>query len=463
MVRDHPIEGLLRARRQADDAVPLAHVEVGPRLPAKDDRAEAKLLVAKDLADVEGDAVARRFRVALVQVGRQVVAHLEQRAHRRVTPPQLQRAAAGGVPATEGRTGATEWCDAAALLVVGVLALLVLLLVAAVLLVIVRVRREQRGARPGLVRCCHRRRVRWLALAQRLVALAKQLPQVGEHVTPWAESLPRGSCHLARRLGRRQHDEAARRASARPRPLRRHQGSFAGAASAGKAAGASVESAAAAEEARARAASMARQRRRRAAHRRRHRLRRRQQRSARVRRRAAVADERARVLPCEVGGGSHRPTTGSKRPKRAGLSRGCEIRRWFNGSRSRFSCATYRTSAPAPEVLDAVAQVRQHPVEGLLRTRRQADDAVPLAHVDLRPPVPSDHHRPKAKSLVPEHLTDAELDSLPVRIGNALVNELLEVALELAEGAHCAETIVEPLLHRAFVRLGRALLPHCSH
>ena len=84
---------------------------------------------------------------------------------------------------------------------------------------------------------------------------------------------------------------------------------------------------------------------------------------------------------------------------------------------------------PAAEVLDAVGQVGQHAVKGLVAARGQADDAVPAGDVDLGPPVPADDHPTEVEALVAQHLADAEVDALAVGIGDALLDQLLELAL----------------------------------
>jgi hypothetical protein len=57
-VGQHAVEGLLGARRQPSNSVPVAHVHLGSAVPADDHGAEAKLLVPKHLPDAECDACA---------------------------------------------------------------------------------------------------------------------------------------------------------------------------------------------------------------------------------------------------------------------------------------------------------------------------------------------------------------------------------------------------------------------
>ena len=104
----------------------------------------------------------------------------------------------------------------------------------------------------------------------------------------------------------------------------------------------------------------------------------------------------------------------------------------------------------SPQHVDTVSNVRYHAIEGLVRSRGQADDAVPIGDVGLGTPVPPGHHRAEAKLLVTQHLAHAVCDTVTIRIRRTSVDHLLTLAVELSQGAHASEGVVQ-----AGVRLGR--------
>eukprot|EP00900_Chrysochromulina_parva_P020925 jgi/Chrpa1/3466/Chrysochromulina_OHIO_Genome00008160-RA len=106
----------------------------------------------------------------------------------------------------------------------------------------------------------------------------------------------------------------------------------------------------------------------------------------------------------------------------------------------------------ATEVLDAVGEVGEHLVKGLLGAARQVLHAVPRGDIHRGPPVPADHDGAEAEDLVSQNFADLVVDASPVGLVHAALDRLLALAVQLAERAEGLERAVQGRFPRGTVK-----------